>query len=450
MPQRPAPDIDLDDPQLEWIGKRFVDPSGRVFKHQGHHYRAVYTPQVPFFSKLMLMQQGAISELVKAGYILEQNFAPVEHERYGMLVWAETAQWVIYGARYPFDAARDAAITWLCMSRVLMKHGLKLLDAHFGNFVVHKNRPHWVDLGSIIPLDDKREGFDEFMRRMVYPLVLARYVDLPTLERQHMAHEGLRRDDLLKRAPAAKIKADFTSDQAMALLNGKELPRDRRISALIQVLRQLKFTNPDTKWSGYRDANAPQRAAALDIFAEREDPRDATVVRTLMSMEPKNILDVGANDGFHSILYARQGVPVHAIDRDEFALNKLYLWARKHPELSIACSVDDFVTTKRHADTVVSLALTHHLAIPGKMTFDFISRRYAQMSKRNLLVEYMDNGVGSTVVKPDPLPEHYKLEYFLEGLRRFFDKVEIVDYKRPPRFSVRTLIKCTGRNAVEA
>lgn len=440
--------IDLDSPELEWVGKRFIDPSGRVFKHNGYHIRAVYTNRVPFFKNLM--HQGAIAELIKGGFILEQSYSPVSHDRYGMLLRAKSSKWIIYGARYPFDAARDAAITWLCISRVLLKYKLKLLDAHFGNFVVHNNRPHWIDLGSIIPLEDPRDGFEEFMRKMVYPLLLVRYVELQTLKRQRMMHEGLRRDELLEHVPTATLKTGWSPDQNTALLNGSSMPRAARIAALIQVLRALKFTNPDTKWSGYRDAGALERAATMDIFAEREDPRDATVVRILMSMEPKAVLDVAANDGFHSILYARQGLDVHAMDRDEFAINKLYLWAKKHSELRIASSVDDFVTAKRQADTVVSLALTHHLAIPGKMTFDFISRRYAQMSTRNLLVEFMPNGVGSTVVKPDPLPDHYRLEYFLDGLRRFFQSVEIVDYQRPPRFSVRTLIKCTGRNDVAA
>lgn len=436
--------IDLNSPDLKWVGRRFIDPSGRVFRHMGHHFRAVYHDHVPFFKSLM--HQGAIAELIKGGFILPQSYSPVEHERYGLLLRAKSSKWTIYGARYTFDAARDAALTWLCISRVLLKYKLKLCDAHFGNFIVHANRPHWVDLGSIISLDDPRDGFEEFMRKFVYPLLLLGHAAIPTRERQRMLHEGLRRDELLQRVSASILKTGWSAEQNAALWNGASVPRAARIVSLIQVLRSLKFVNPDTTWSGYRDGAAADRANELDIFAEREDPRDATVVRTLLSMEPRAVLDMGANDGFHSILYARQGIDVLAVDRDEFAINKLYLWAKKHPQLSIATSVDDFVTTKQQADTVVSLALTHHLAIPGKMDFDFISRRYAQMSTRNLLVEFMPNGVGSTVVKPDPLPPHYRLELFLEGLRRFFTDVQVVDYSRPARFSVRTLIKCTGRN----
>jgi Tellurite resistance protein TehB len=440
--------IDLDAPNLQWIGKRFLDSAGRVFRYQDHHVRAVYNEKVPQFLKLM--HQGAIAELIKNGLILPQSYSPVEHEKYGLLLMADSAKWRIYGARYTFDAIKDAALTWLGMSRVLFKYQMKLIDGHFGNFVVYANRPHWVDMGSIIPLDDRRDGFEEFMHKVIYPLLVLKYTGGTAKEGRRMLHDGVRRDKLLEYIPAAKLRAGWSTQQSTALLNGASMERLPRIIALIQVVRALKLVNPDTTWSGYRDSPALDRAHTMDTFAEREDPRDATVVRTLLSMTPRQVLDVGANDGFHSILYARQGLDVLAVDRDEFAINKLYVWAKEHPELSIATSVDDFATTKYQADTVVSLALTHHLAIHGGMDFDVISRRYAQMSMSNLLVEFMPNGVGSTVVKPDPLPPHYRLQHFLDGLKRFFDQVEVVDYQRPPRFSVRTLIKCTGRNQLAA
>ena len=440
------PDINLDDPQNEWIGTRHLDPAGRVMRHGDHYVRAVYRDQVPFFQHLL--DSGVIDALTQQGLILEHEHALISHARYGMLLRAKAAPWRIYGARYTFDALKDSALAWLEINRILSDHGLQLYDAHFGNFVFYKNRPHWVDLGSIVP-PETGDGLRQFLHKFVYPLIL--FVHKPgfSARRAEPFHTGVTRKAAM-RALGRHGRRNWNEEQSRALWKTEELPRQTALAILTEIIGALHLKQPDTTWSGYRNEGALNRALSMDPLELREDRRDEMVLKTVMSCKPTRILDVGANDGFHSILYARQGCEVLALDRDEFAINKLYSWARSRPHLKLSSTVDDFATTLHQASTVVSLALTHHLAIHGKMDFDFISRRYAQMSTGSLIVEFMPNGIGSTVAKPDPLPAHYSLDAFLSGLRRFFDQVEVVAYERPAQMSVRTLIKCTGRNSVDA
>ena len=77
-----AQKIDLDSPDLEWIGIRFIDPLGRVFRRNGTYYRAIYNDKVPFTNALL--SEGLIGALADKGraYVIEANSHIVPPKRY--------------------------------------------------------------------------------------------------------------------------------------------------------------------------------------------------------------------------------------------------------------------------------------------------------------------------------------------------------------------------------
>jgi SAM-dependent methyltransferase len=182
-----------------------------------------------------------------------------------------------------------------------------------------------------------------------------------------------------------------------------------------------------------------------NYLEQAEDPRDRVVLDLVRRAGAKDVFDVGCNDGLHAVIFAAAGYDVLGVDTDAYAIDKFYGWLRKRPEFNVAVSIDNFKTLAHKASTVVSLALTHHLALTAKMPFDEIARRYAEMSRESLIVEFMPNGLGSTVRRPDPLPDDYRLEVFLDALKQHFGHVEVVDYARPEGKALRTLIYCSGR-----
>jgi hypothetical protein len=100
------------------------------------------------------------------------------------------------------------------------------------------------------------------------------------------------------------------------------------------------------------------------------------------------------------------------------------------------------------ADVVIALALVHHLALAQGMSFQEVVRQLASLTSRDLVVEFMPNGLGGTPQNPrpvpDPLPDWYQLDAFLAALRKSFTTVEVVDYERPDADSIRTLVLCRG------
>ena len=93
---------------------------------------------------------------------------------------------------------------------------------------------------------------------------------------------------------------------------------------------------------------------------------------------------------------------------------------------------------------MLALALTHHLSLSQHFPFAHIAENLVGYCTRALIVEYMPNGLGGVRVKPDPLPEWYTLEKFMEAFRRHFQSVEVVTYPAE-NASPRTMVLCDGK-----
>lgn len=444
-------EINLDDSSIEWIrrdNRRFVDNLGHVFKADGFYYRAVYREKIDIVKDLV--SKGLLQSLADEGLIPKQDIVEIAHARYGMLMKTRAARWSVKVQHYPLAAIKRAALTWLKINLRLLKQGYGLWDGHYGNFIYLGNGvPTWVDIGSFVPLENDQQlfGFKEFKQHFVLPLLVLSGFPALLKKRYQLIKAGgmtLKEARDLVGAEAWSDLQDKTGVSLGQLLSGTT-GRRRTLHAMAELVRSLEIRAPKDRWSDYRTPEALQRALQPDRVYASNFKRDQTVLDLVLRSNPREILDVGANNGYHASLFAAKGYDVLGIDRDEFAVNSFYRWTRSHPELKLCASVDDFSATHQTADTVVSLALTHHLALSAKMPFDAICRRYAEMAERVLIVEFMPNGLGRLgEVIPSPLPDHYRLELFLSSLGACFANVEVIDYPQPAGRSPRILVHCTG------
>jgi hypothetical protein len=86
------------------------------------------------------------------------------------------------------------------------------------------------------------------------------------------------------------------------------------------------------------------------------------------------------------------------------------------------------------------------LTLASGLTFEQISGRFAQMTRRHLVVEFMPNGLGVSAPVPNPLPRWYTLEGFLDSLRKCFSAVEVIPWnaERAASAGPRVLVHCAG------
>ena len=445
----------LDPAKLNWVGIRFLDPLGRVFRLEGDYYRAIYPDKVKYVGELF--QSGIVDQLTSAGLLLPMERAPLSVRGYGLVLKTQASPWKISADTYTRRALRASGLSWISINEILLRHGLGLVDAHLGNFVLTgRCRPHWIDLGSIVPVKEAESATLEFANTILYPLeLLASNRGLERVARlllreggasqaEHNAMLGWTRS--FSPLAALAVGTGFISRASRRLLREAGWPKRRAV--LRSLRRRVESINPKPArnyWTDYRSDGA------IDVGTPgwtlpTEDPRTGKVVELIERVRPRRVLDIGANDGYFSALAARAGAKVLAVDSDEGAIDKFHQWIeRTSLEVEAFASVDTFQRTPHKAELVVALALVHHIAITQKYKFDYIAKRFAQMSERALITEFMPNGVGRFSIAPDPLPAHYNLDIFLLELRKYFTTVDVVPYSRPGHLSPRTLIFCDGR-----
>ena len=135
--------------------------------------------------------------------------------------------------------------------------------------------------------------------------------------------------------------------------------------------------------------------------------KEAVVMKAVALSGGRNVLDIGCNTGHFSLLAARQGARVVAIDRDPAAVGKLWQSAAEARADVLPLAIDiarppgaSGWANREHAsflerargrfDCVLMLALLHHLIVNERTPLDSIFELVAQLTTRIAVVEYID------------------------------------------------------------
>lgn len=113
--------------------------------------------------------------------------------------------------------------------------------------------------------------------------------------------------------------------------------------------------------------------------------------------------------------------------------------------LKVAMRSFDVPAAEKCPDLALALALTHHLYFTHHYPFDILAEKLAACTTDVLLTEFMPHGLGVGKPHIDPLPESYTLDVFIHELGKYFQSLEVVDYKG---FAHRKLIIARERRAL--
>ncbi len=118
---------------VNWLGVRFFDPCGRVFRYGNAYFRAVY-PRAAEQVK-SLVQRGITDSLSERGRMPALKPAPFGVKGYEFVLESETASFEIDPSEWPLRMLMDAAVTYCDINLELTRHNLGLADGHLGNCV---------------------------------------------------------------------------------------------------------------------------------------------------------------------------------------------------------------------------------------------------------------------------------------------------------------------------
>lgn len=391
---------------------------------------------------LRLRDSGRLDHLIDCGLIRTWN----TDSEGSTTVSHDHIPFVSYPQEWTVEMLRQATLVILRLAVALADCGLSLQDPHPWNITFYNGRPIYYDFSSIFPgptLHQRAVG--DLFKGCYLPLwlrsrrVFARHAS-------HVARAVLQSEHEWRfwKQPRADWRRVFDRNRAGALCRTfwnivrrwEDKPK-HMLEALYEHVAALRFESQPSKWGEYLDPGGEYDN--IGSFSPK-----ASAVASLLKHVPKGrVLDLACNKGWFCG-YARQlGHIVFGVDVDENAVDAARPRAVKHgfdtgcmnvlwptppqgPLLKYSSA-----TSRFRADTVLMIALQHHLNLCQGVGFEVVVALALQYGARNVIIEWTsaEDVVVQTWLRSGTLssvPLWYTEDQFVQAWRRFFPTVQVV------------------------
>ena len=450
----------------------FRDPAGFVFVRDGQHLRQVNRPYADTYEHLM--RSGLYEDLVGANLMLahhEDADAATVGQNAHKVLRPDQLAFTSYPYEWAFDQLRDAALAMLEIQHRALNAGMSLKDASAYNMQLYEARPRLIDTLSFELLDERYPwvAYRQFCEHFLAPLALMAYVDvrLGSLLRSHLNGIPLPLAARLmpfrtRLRPGLAIHLHLharAQRRAESRLADRASFRGRmnlrRLHAVVGSLQstvgKLRWDPQATRWVGYAESSGYLRASAA---------HKARLVSEFLDVrKPGTVWDLGANTGEYTRLAAARGAVVIAIDSDSGAVQRNYAQVVANHETMHFPIVGDLTNPspgigwenaeraslldRGPADTVLALALLHHLAISNNLPLDRIAAFLANRGT-SLIIEFVPPE-DPRVRKLLAMRDHNFPDYHQDGFERAFGRHFSIDRRAHIEHSQRVLYLMTRR-----
>ncbi|MDD5706835.1 MAG: class I SAM-dependent methyltransferase [Kiritimatiellae bacterium] len=401
------------------LAASFRDPSGFIYTREGVLYRQVNAVYRDDYDRLT--GSGLLESLWRKGLL-------VRHREVGCELAAapgacrvlqpDRVAFISHPYEWPFSAWKDAALATLQIQSEALKHGMSLKDASAYNIQFADGRPLLIDTLSF----ERREpgspwpAYRQFCQHFLAPLALMSRRDVRLAGLMKSGIDGIPldlADALLGRAarwsPRLLIhihmhahsqrrhaRADGQQASATRARKMSDLALEGILDSLRGAIESLRWHPAGTEWADYYDFTN----YSADSFQAKRD----IVERFLAAAAPRQVWDLGANNGAFSRIASRRGIPTVAFDIDPAAVEKNYRQMRRDGEVNLLPLLQDLtnpspslgwagrerdsLAARGPADMLFALALIHHLAIGNNVPLGDVAAFLAEIG-RHLIVEFV-------------------------------------------------------------
>jgi SAM-dependent methyltransferase len=412
----------------------FRDPSGHVLDVGGRVLRVVSDADTAA-GLPSILQLSAVRKAVAEGRLVSSRTIPKdEWPSLSELPGIASAQLVLEHERiafpsftyeWPVEMLHAAGRLTLDLALALLEEGHGLKDATPYNVLFKGPQPVFVDVCSIEARD--RDDFTwlahaQFARTFLLPLLAQCDLGLPLAGLFLAKRDGLEPQDLYRMiGPLRRLMPPYlglislptwlarAARKREATLYKKRLGGNPERSGFIlaaslrRLARTLDRLTPTvmraSAWSTYM-----QRELSYSVAAFRQ--KEAFVEAALRERRAEHVLDVGGNTGHFSILAAKSGASVVAIDSDPTVVGEAWRRATVN-DLDILPLVVDLARpspgigwrnaecpaflerAKGRFDLVLMLAVVHHLLVTERIPLDAIVAVVAELTRERVLIEYV-------------------------------------------------------------
>ena len=430
----------------------FRDPSGYVFYENDKVFRTVSNTYAKHYD--LLMNSGLYDHLVEKKMLIPHKETNNIDSSIYKVISPDIIKTISYPYEWGFEQLKDVALRLLEIQKIATSDfGMTLKDATPFNFQFIQNNPVLIDT---LSFEEYTEGqvwrpYQQFCELILGPLLLAKHVDLRLNAITQMFPNGVPLDITSKILPLktklmfstllnihfhAKSQKKHAKDgQKTANKQPKKLSKNSFlgvISNLESLVKRTSLSNQKTTWSDYYDETNYNDSS----FSQKQD-----VIRNILKqINPKFVLDLGSNTGVFAKIANEFTPDVVACDNDVQTINILYSQCKKESS-SILPLVLDIMNpsacigwannersnffTRVCADTVMALALIHHISITNNVPFEQIAQFFAQITGANLIIEFVpksDSQVQLMLSTKNDSYDHYTQENFEKAMCLYFNK----------------------------
>ena len=408
----------------------YKDPSGAIFYYNDKIYRWVSSGVSQFYQNLVagaFFQNLVHSNFIVPTWPVDLSDEPQVVKAYGDKVAYfehERLDFISFPHEWPFAMLIDAALHILELQYQLLKNNLSLKDATPYNIQFRNTRPLFIDLCSIENISHNGIwiAYNQFCQTLLYPLLnfslnltdprgiyltrmngLTLKESVQTIGFRPFFRYGMIFDYLI---PAIIVKLgthkiiditkkDLVIDKTLSNSANLQLHTVRRLK---KAIKKIDLKTGSNDWQKYR-----QKCSYAD---EDYAIKKAFIENFLKTSNVKKVIDLGCNLGDFSILAAKKGCHVTAVDSDHDCVNSLYLLSKQNEYRILHLWMDitnpspsigwqnterpDFLSRyKGRFDCVFALALIHHLMITNRIPLAEIASLFRKLTSRYLLIEYI-------------------------------------------------------------
>jgi hypothetical protein len=436
----------------------FRDPSGFVFWRQGRVYRQVNRSYREHYD--LLIASGLYRELSAAGWLIRHEDAPAElaigPDAY-KVIQPFRLPFISYPFEWSFSQLQDAALLTLDIQKTALAHGMSLKDASAYNIQFSEGKPLFIDTLSFEKYAEGRPwvAYRQFCQHFLAPLALMARCDVRFGQLGRVFMDGIPLD-LASRLLPVRTRFAFSLLSHIHLharsqkhFQDKALPPSRRsfsrfsFLALVDSLRssvaRLRWQPQGTEWAEYYQ-NTNYSDGAVNCKLKWLD-------ESLNALNPQQVWDIGANTGVFSRLASARRIPTVSLDIDPAAVAKNSRQCRRENDRFLMPLLGDITNPspaigwqnrermslleRGPADTVLALALVHHLAIGNNLPLPKIAALFAALC-RTLIIEFVpkdDSQVQRLLASREDIFPDYHEQGFAAAFGRYFsiERSETID-----------------------
>jgi SAM-dependent methyltransferase len=448
------------------VPSSFRDPSGHLFVHDGQIHRQINGAYQADYEALMA--SGLYDALVERGLLVaheESDAPPTSPELAFKVIRPERVPFISYPYEWSFSELKDAAIATIAIQKLALEHGMSLKDSSAYNIQYLRGKPVLIDT---LSFERYKEGqpwvaYRQFCQHFLGPLALMAYTDIRLSQLFRIYIDGVPLDLASRLLPGrTRFKPSLLTHihihaSTQRRFAGKtEVRKDRKmpklsllglISSLESASKSLKWRLPKTEWGDYYD-DTNYTSAAMEHKAE-------LVSSFFDATNPATVWDLGANTGEFSRIAAKRGANTVAFDIDPVAVERNYLAVRDRGDTNLLPLIIDLtnpspgigwhneertpIDDRGPVDTIVALALIHHLAIANNVPLPHVAEFFASLSN-HLIIEFVPKS-DSQVKRLLATREDIFSDYTKDGFEAAFAGFFRIDAAEPIRESERTLYR---------